>query len=36
MALVVELEWWLGFSFEVKWSWGCIGEVHPNLYRGVG
>jgi hypothetical protein len=22
--------------FEVKLAWGCVGEVHPSLYRGVG
>jgi hypothetical protein len=36
MVSVVELRLWLGFGFEVKLAWGCIGEVHPNLYRGVG
>jgi hypothetical protein len=36
MATVVELRWWLGFSFEVKLASGCVGEVHPNLYRPVG
>jgi hypothetical protein len=33
---VVELEWRLGFSFEGKLAWGCMGNVHPSLYRGVG
>jgi hypothetical protein len=23
--MVVELGWWLGFSFEVKLAWGCVG-----------
>jgi hypothetical protein len=22
--------------FEGKLAWGCMGEVHPSLYRGVG
>jgi hypothetical protein len=22
--------------FEEGLAWGCMGEVHPNLYRGVG
>jgi hypothetical protein len=34
-ATVVELRWRLGFGFEVKLAWGCVGEVHPSLYRGV-
>jgi hypothetical protein len=33
---VVELEWWLGFCFEAKLTWGDVGEVHPSLYRGIG
>jgi hypothetical protein len=33
---VVELGWWLGFNFKAELVWGCVGEVHPNLYRGVG
>jgi hypothetical protein len=33
---VVELGWRLGFSFESKLAWGCMGEMHPSLYRGVG
>jgi hypothetical protein len=32
---VVELRWRLGFSFEVKLAWGCVGEVLLSLYRGV-
>jgi hypothetical protein len=35
-AMVVELGWQLGFSFEVKLAWRCVGEVHPSLYRCVG
>jgi hypothetical protein len=34
--MVVELGRWLGFSFEVKLAWGCMGEVHLSLYKGVG
>jgi hypothetical protein len=34
--MVVEFGWWLEFSFEGKLAWGCMGEVHPSLYRGVG
>jgi hypothetical protein len=34
--MVVELGWQLEFSFEVKLAWGCMEEVHPRLYRGVG
>jgi hypothetical protein len=26
----------VGFSFERKLTWGCVREVHPSLYRGVG
>jgi hypothetical protein len=33
---VVELGWRLGFCFEAKLAWGCMGEVHLSLYRGVG
>jgi hypothetical protein len=22
-------------QFEGKLAWGCMGEVHPSLYRGV-
>jgi hypothetical protein len=22
--------------FEGGLAWGCVGEVHPSLYRGVG
>jgi hypothetical protein len=33
---VVELGWQLGFDFESKLAWGCMGEVHRSLYRGVG
>jgi hypothetical protein len=36
MTMVVDLGWRLGFGFEVKLAWGCMGEVHPNLYRAVG
>jgi hypothetical protein len=35
-TMVVELDWRLGFGFEVKLAWGDVGEVHPSLYRGVG
>jgi hypothetical protein len=35
-ATVVELGWRLGFGFEVKLAWRCLGEVQPSLYRGVG
>jgi hypothetical protein len=34
--MVVELRWRLGFGFEVKLAWGCVVEVHPRFYRGVG
>jgi hypothetical protein len=33
---VVELGWWLGFGFKVKLAWGCVGQLHACLYRGVG
>jgi hypothetical protein len=23
-------------GFEGGLTWGCVGEVHPSLYRGVG
>jgi hypothetical protein len=36
VATVVELGWRLGFDFEAKLAWRCVGEVHPSLYRGVG
>jgi hypothetical protein len=32
---VVEFGWQLGFSFEAKLAWGCLGEVHLSSYRGV-
>jgi hypothetical protein len=35
-AMVVELGWRLGFSFKAKLTWGCMGEMHPSLYRDVG
>jgi hypothetical protein len=35
-ATVVELGWRLEFGFERGLAWGCVGEVHPSLYRGVG
>jgi hypothetical protein len=28
--------WQLEFGFEGKLAWGCMGDVHPSLYRGVG
>jgi hypothetical protein len=31
-----KLGWWLGFMFVAKLAFGCMGEVHSNLYRGVG
>jgi hypothetical protein len=34
--MVVELGWRLELDFEMKLAWGCVGEVHPSLYRGVG
>jgi hypothetical protein len=34
--MVVEFGWRLKFGFEGKLAWGCMGEVHPSLYRGVG
>jgi hypothetical protein len=34
--MVVELGWQLGFGFEAKLAWGCVGEVLSSLYRGVG
>jgi hypothetical protein len=33
---VVELEWRLEFNFAGKLAWGCMREMHPSLYRGVG
>jgi hypothetical protein len=33
---VVELGWWLWFSFERKLAWGYMGKMHLSLYRGVG
>jgi hypothetical protein len=36
VVMVVELGWRLKFSFEGKLAWGCMKEVHPSLYRGVG
>jgi hypothetical protein len=33
---VVELGWRLELSFEERLAWGCVGEVPPSLYRGVG
>jgi hypothetical protein len=33
---VVELGWRLGFSFEGKLAWGCVEEVHPSSYMGLG
>jgi hypothetical protein len=33
---VVKLGWWLGFGLDAKLTWGDVGEVHPNLYRGIG
>jgi hypothetical protein len=33
---VVELGWRLGSDFERKLAWGCMGEVHLSLNRGVG
>jgi hypothetical protein len=35
-ATVVELGWWLELGFERGLAYGCVGEVHPSLYRGVG
>jgi hypothetical protein len=32
----VELGWRLELNFEGGLAWGCMGEVHPILYRGVG
>jgi hypothetical protein len=34
--MIVELELRLGFGFEGELSLGCMGELHPSLYRGVG
>jgi hypothetical protein len=33
---VVELGWQLELGFEGGLAWGCMREVHPSLYRGVG
>jgi hypothetical protein len=33
---VVELGWRLELGFDGGLAWGCVGEVHPSLYRGVG
>jgi hypothetical protein len=33
---MVELGWRIGFSFEGKLAWGCMEDVHPSLYRGIG
>jgi hypothetical protein len=33
---VVELGWRIGFYFEGKLAWGCVEDVHPSFYRGVG
>jgi hypothetical protein len=33
---MVKLGWRLELSFEGGLAWGCMGEVHPSLYRGVG
>jgi hypothetical protein len=33
---MVELEWQLELGFEGGIGMGMRGEVHPNLYRGVG
>jgi hypothetical protein len=26
----------LGWRLELDFERGCVGEVHPSLYRGVG
>jgi hypothetical protein len=36
IATVVELRWRLEFGFVWKLAWGCMREVHPSFYRGVG
>jgi hypothetical protein len=33
---VVELGWRLELGFEGGLAWGCVEEVHPSLYSGVG
>jgi hypothetical protein len=33
---VVELGWWLELNFKGGLTWGCVGEMHSSLYRGVG
>jgi hypothetical protein len=33
--MLVELGWQVEFDFKVKLVWGCVGEVHPKLCRGV-
>jgi hypothetical protein len=34
--MVVVLRRRVGFGFEVKLAWECVGEVHLSLYSGVG
>jgi hypothetical protein len=34
--MMVELGCWLELGFEGGLAWGCVGEVHPDIYRGVG
>jgi hypothetical protein len=36
VATMVKLKWRLEIGFEGGLSWGCMGELHPSLYRGVG
>jgi hypothetical protein len=36
VATMVELRWRLELGFEGGLAWGCVGEVHPGIYRGVG
>jgi hypothetical protein len=31
---MAKLRWQVGFGFEVKLAWGCMGEVHLSLCRG--
>jgi hypothetical protein len=33
--MVVEHGWRLELGFEGGLAWGCMGEVHPSLYRDV-